>query len=229
MAAPARPRDAHDRLVKRVYSRKVAFAVELRRVLPPELLAHLDLRTLAHYSTERTNERLQGRISDICYTADFIDSSSERRRPAYFPLEHYSTPPNLFPLRALACATEILHEHVADHPYTTVLPLVASIVLTQFPARNTPIQLSSILDMPPRLRDLFPSPIEVRAYADDLSGSVLADPYGDPATLAHRSVPIPASIRQRIMATRNEHQLQQWFDRAFTATTAEHVVDDLDP
>lgn len=182
MAAPRRPRDAHDRMVKRTFSRKVAFAIELRRVLPADLLAHVDLETLARYATERTDERLRGRISDLCFTADVVDG--ERRSPAFFPLEHYSIPAPLFPLRVIACATELWHEHIADHPGSTTLPLIAPIVFTQPPARNTPIQLSTILDIPPLVRGRVPGPIEIRAYADDLSGSVLDDPYGDPATLA---------------------------------------------
>jgi hypothetical protein len=182
MAASPRPRDVHDRLVKRVFSRKAAFAVELRRVLPLELLTHLDLRTLAKRSTERTTERLRGRISDLCFTADLADA--ERRRPVYFPLEHHSTPAGLLPLRAVTCATELWHEHLADHPRTTVFPLVVPIVLTQPLARHTPTQLSTILDVPLHVREAFPSPIEVKVVADDLSGSVLDDPEGDPATLA---------------------------------------------
>jgi Putative transposase, YhgA-like len=182
MAASRRPRDAHDRLSKRVFGRKRAFAVELRRVLPKELLAHLDPSTLRRYSTEQTDERLRGRISDLCFTADLVDG--EQRRQAYFPLEHHSTFAGLLPLRAITCAAGLWHEHLADHPKTRVLPLVVPIVFTQPPARNTPTQLSEILDVPPRVLEVFPSPIEVKVYADDLSGSVLDDPEADPATLA---------------------------------------------
>lgn len=182
MAAPARPRDVHDRLVKRVYSRKAAFAVELRRVLPPALLAHVDLRTLAKHATERIDGRLRGRISDLCFTADSI--GRERGRPVYFPLEHYSTPATSFPLRATACASELWYDYLADHPRATVFPLVAPIVFLQPPARNTPTELSMVLGGPPRGGGLFTSPIEVRAYVDDFSGSVLDDPEADPVTLA---------------------------------------------
>jgi predicted transposase YdaD len=183
MASSARPRDVHDRLIKRVFGRQRAFAVVLRRVLPPELLAHLDLGTLTRCSTERTDERLRGRISDLCFTADLIDG--ERRRPVYFPLEHHSTMERLFPLRAVTCATELWHEHLADHPAAIALPLVVPILLTQPAARHTPTQLSAVLDVPPSLRDHFPSPIEARVFADDLSGSVLGDPVADPVTLAN--------------------------------------------
>lgn len=169
-------------MVKRTFSRKAAFAIELRRVLPAELLAHVDLETLARHATERTDERLRGRLSDLCFSADLVDG--ELRTPAFFPLEHCSTLAPLFPLRAVACATELWHEHIADHPRATSLPLVVPILFTQPPARNTPVQLSAILDVPALVRARVPGPIEIRAYVDDLSGSVLDDPYGDPATLA---------------------------------------------
>jgi hypothetical protein len=182
MAASTEPRDVHDRLVKRVYGRKRAFAVELRHVLPRELLDFLELRTLRKHSTELINERLRGRFSDLCFTADLVDA--ERRRPVYFPLEHHSTFAGWLPLRAVACATELWHEHLADHPEANVFPLVVPIVLTQPSSRNTPTQLSEILDVPPHLRAVFSSPIEAKVYADDLSGSVLGDPEADAVTLA---------------------------------------------
>lgn len=182
MAARARPRDVHDRLVKRVFSRKAAFAVELRRVLPASLLGHVDLRSLARYATERTDERLRGRMADLCFTAGSLEH--ERRGPIYFPLEHYSTPSKLFPLRALECASELWHEHLADHPHAMLLPLVAPVVLLQPPAFATPTRLSTVLDVPDPLRDPWLGPIELRAYVDDLSGSVLDDPEADAATLA---------------------------------------------
>lgn len=182
MAAPRRPRNAHDRLIKRVYGRTRAFAVELRHVLPQPLLAHLDLRTLRRYATEQIDDRLRGRLSDLCFTAKLL--AADRPRPVYFPLEHYSTFTGLLPLRAIACANEIWHEHLADHPAATLFPLVVPIAFTQPAAWNTPTQLSTILDVPPDILAFFPSPIEAKIYADDLSGSVLDDPEADPTTLA---------------------------------------------
>lgn len=181
MAARARPRNAHDRLVKRAFSRKAAFAVELRRVLPEELLEHLDLRSLAKHSTERTDDRLRGRISDLCFTAGFV---GESRLPAYFPLEHHSTFAGLLPLRAINTASEIWNEHIAEHPNAKVLPLIAPILFTQPAARHTPVQLSQILDVPHLVGAHMLPPFEVRMFTDDLSGSVLDDPCADPATLA---------------------------------------------
>ena len=79
---------------------------------------------------------------------------------------------------------EIWHEHLSDHPEIKRIPLIVPIVFTQPAARNTPTLLSEILDVPPHLRAVFPSPIEVKVLVDDLSGSVLDDPEADPVTLA---------------------------------------------
>jgi hypothetical protein len=182
MADAREPRDAHDRLVKHVFTRKDAFAVELRRVLPPKLLAHLDWASLERRSTERTDERLRGRISDLCFSIDYVDG--EQRWPLLLPLEHHSTFAGHLPLRVVVCAGEIWYEHLRDNPKVTTFPVIVPILLAQHPARNTPTQLSSILDYPPSLRELLPIPIEATIYVDDLSGSVLDDPYAEPATLA---------------------------------------------
>jgi hypothetical protein len=206
MAAPSGPRDVHDRLIKRVYGRKQAFAVGLRRALPRPLLDRLDLRTLRRHSTEITDERLRGRISDLCFTAKLVDG--RRRHTVYFPLEHCSTFAGLLPLRAVSCATELWHEHLGDDPRATMLPLVVPIVLTQPRAWSTPTQLSAILDVPPDLHEVFPAPVEAKVYADDLSGSVLDDPVADRFTLARLELAraflyahhVPASLTKERLA-----------------------------
>lgn len=182
MADPHEPRDAHDRFIKHVFGRKEAFAVELRRVLPPKLLARLDWASLERRSTERTDAWLRGRMSDLCFSIDYVDG--EQRWPLLFPLEHYSTFTGHLPLRVVATAGEIWYEHLRDNPKATTFPVIVPLLIAQHPARNTPTQLSSILDYPPSLRELLPIPIEAVVYADDLSGSVLDDPYADPVTLA---------------------------------------------
>jgi hypothetical protein len=90
----------------------------------------------------------------------------------------------LFPLRAINSASEIWNEHVADHPNTRVIPLIAPILFTQHAARNTPVRLSQILDVPPLFGAHSFPPFEVRVFTDDLSGSVLDDPHADRGTLA---------------------------------------------
>lgn len=333
MAEPAEPRDVHDRLIKYAFSRKEAFAVELRHVLPPKLLVHLDWTSLAKRSTEHTDERFRGRISDLHYSIDYVDG--DQRWPLHFPVEHQSTFAGYLPVRVVVCAGDIWLEHLRDHPNATSFPVILPILLAQHPARNTPTRLSAVLDFPPSLNEILPSPIEAVIYADDLSGSVLDDPLADPATLAlveltraflhayknpssltearlatlaplfdvllsqeeplassdvnalwkyvlhafeagspvriliekaihgrpremyttiadsliaegeakgraaglseailraleHRAVPVSVSVRERVSSTRDEHQLQQWFDRALSAASADEIFEGLE-
>src|SRR5690606_25678326 len=64
------------------------------------------------------------------------------------------------------------------------LPFVLPVVLAQRPAWTMPRRLSEILDVPPELRDVLGTPIELELIVDDLSGSVLADPHADHGTKA---------------------------------------------
>jgi hypothetical protein len=41
----------------------------------------------------------------------------------------------------------------------------------------------------------------------------------------HRALPIPEPIRERVLATRDERQLQRWFDRAFNVTSADELFE----
>ena len=56
--------------------------------------------------------------------------------------------------------------------------------MRQHPARNTPTRLSDVLQLPEHLRGTFGAPFETTLYVDDLRGSVLDDPAGDPGHLA---------------------------------------------
>lgn len=182
MVGPTEPRDVHDRLIKHVYARKEAFAVELRHVLPVRLLARLDWESLERRSTELTDERLRGRIPDLHFSIDYIEDA--QRWPLHLPVEHHSKHARWFPLRSIVCAGEIWLEYLRDHPKATTLPVILPFFIGQHPARNTPTRLSSILGCPPGMRKILPSPIEAIAVVDDLSGSVLDDPGADPAIVA---------------------------------------------
>lgn len=88
-------------MIEHVYARKEAFAVELRLVLPPPLLAHLDWASLERRSTERTDERLRGRISDLHFSIDYV----------------------------IVCAGEIWLEHLRDNPKATTFPVILPIFI----------------------------------------------------------------------------------------------------
>lgn len=91
-------------------------------------------------------------------------------------IEHQSSPDSRMPWRAMVYSGELWDQYVRDHPWRRRgLPFILLVLLTQRPARNTPVRLSTILDVSPRLRRLLGTPIEVKLHADDFSGSVLED------------------------------------------------------
>jgi hypothetical protein len=64
------------------------------------------------------------------------------------------------------------------------LPCILPLLLTQHPARTTPVQLSTILDVPARLRCVIGTPIELTLHVDDFAGSILGDRKAPRATRA---------------------------------------------
>lgn len=185
MVAPAEPRDAHDRLFKVSFGTPEAMAVLLRRMLPPELLAHLDMRSLRPGPTERTSACLGGRSSDLAFTIDYVEDGA--RYEILLPVEHQSNPDLGAPLRFLVTSGDLWSGYIKAHPSTLTsgrLPVILPLLFTQHPARATPTRLSMILDVPPSLREGMRLPIELDAFVDDFSGSVLDDPVADRVTLA---------------------------------------------
>jgi predicted transposase YdaD len=181
--AKAKHIKAHDSIVRNVFGRRRTFAVLVHRLLPPDLLAYVDFRSLRSGPTVRTNDELGTRSSDLCFTVDLVHR--RRRYPLHLPLEHQSNLARWMPWRAHVYVGDLWRGHIKDHPgrpYT--LPFVLPILLAQHPARHTPCRLTSILAMPRELRDLLGTPVELSMLVDDLSGSVLDQPNADPATLA---------------------------------------------
>ena len=43
--------------------------------------------------------------------------------------------------------------------------------------------------------------------------------------LAHREVPVSAAVRKRVLAVRDELELQRWLERALTVTAAEALFE----
>lgn len=185
MVGSAGPHDAHDRLFKYYFAPPEAMAVLLRRMLPADLLDHLDTSTLRPTPTERTSSRLGGRSSDLGFTIDYVEDGA--RYEALFLVEHQSNLDLGAPLRFLVTGGDLWHDHIKASPSKLSsgrLPIIFPLLFTQQPARTTPTRLSMILDVPPSLRELVRMPIEVDAFVDDFSGSVLDDPVADRLVLA---------------------------------------------
>jgi len=158
-------------------------AIVLRRVLPAKVLARLDLRSLRAVRTVHTNARLRNREPDLCFRVNALHAG--QRIAIYLVVEHRSTCEPRMPWRALLYAGEEWDRYVREHPRRRrKLPFILPILLAQHPARNTPTQLSAILDVPPGLRRVLGAPFEVVMYVDDFSGSVLGDRKASPAVRA---------------------------------------------
>jgi Putative transposase, YhgA-like len=174
MPGAARIHRCHDALVRHAFSRPEAIAIVLRRVLPPELLPHVDFRSLRPASTTHTSDWLLRCESDLHFIVDVFDA--EARVPVHLPIEHQSTPGLRLPKRAHAYIGEIWDEYIREHPEDrNTLPFMLPILLTQYPARNTPTRLSDLLPVPPSLRGLLGTPVELTVLVDDFSGSVMDD------------------------------------------------------
>lgn len=174
----------HDRLVRRMFARPAAAAVLLRRVLPRDLQAHLNLARIHVESTAWVGPRLRQGYSDLVYAIEVRGSS----RPVivFAAVEHQSSSPHLLPLRMVRYIGWLWDRVVASKgPRVQRIPLVLPIVMVQCPSKwNGPNRLSDCFDIPPSLKNAIRPPMELELWIDDLGESVLDDPVADPITLA---------------------------------------------
>jgi Putative transposase, YhgA-like len=174
MSDDARAPNCHDALVHNVFGRSEALAPVLRRLLPRDVLPHVDFSSLRSAPTKQTNEWLRGRRCDLHAIVDFIDGNL--RMPVHLLIEHQSTPEARMPKRAHGYVGGFWDEYINDHPEDEdTVPFVLPILFTQYPARNTPTRLSDIQALSPRLRSLLGTPVELTMLVDDFSGSIMDD------------------------------------------------------
>ena len=173
---------AHDALVRYVYSRPEAMAIELRHVLDPALHRLIDFDSIAPLPTANSNERLGTRIADLRFSVDLIDG--DIRVPLLLALEHQSTLQKLLVYRVLESMSNMWSHLLATQPKRTMMPAILPIVLLQHPARKTPRTLTNRLSLTPTLQQRLGLNVELELLVDDLSGSVLDDPLARPGPLA---------------------------------------------
>jgi predicted transposase YdaD len=164
----------HDHLFRYVFCQPKAIAMVLRRALPKAVLQVLDLGSLRYVPSVHINPRLRRREPDLCFTVDALDEG--RRVTIYLVIEHQSRRDGRLPWRSLVYMGETWGRYIQDHPKRRGrIPFMVAVLLTQHPARTTPTRLSSILDVPPRLRQVLGTPVELVVHASDFSGSLLRD------------------------------------------------------
>jgi hypothetical protein len=121
------PDNPHDALFRKTFSNPEHAAAELRAVLPPALLAKLDLSTLQLASGSYVDEELASSQSDLLFSVQI----QGRAALLYVVFEHQSTVDGLMPFRILKYVVKILDRHLAEHggaqgalPLPVVIPVV---------------------------------------------------------------------------------------------------------
>lgn len=160
----------HDALVKAAFSRPENAIGALRAVLPPELLAKLDLTTLKRSARDTyVDDATLGHLfSDLVYEVQCAD------RPAlvcFVLYEHQSTEDPLLIVRIGSYVTGVWRSWLADHPGARRVPAVIPVVLYHGPKPwSAPTSLAEVIDLEPgdlaAMGDHVPS---LRFVLDDLS------------------------------------------------------------
>ena len=164
----------HDGLVKHTFTNPEAAAVELRQVLPAALCSRLDRETLEVESSSFTSSTLKPRHSDILYSIGL--RGSQHRISIYVALEHQSTPDAKMAARFMVYLGRFYERYLRKNSDRDTVPMVIPVLLYQGPDGWTlPQRLSEVLDVPPDLLEVFPSPIELTFAVDDLGQSVLGE------------------------------------------------------
>ncbi len=151
----------HDALFKATFSQVERAAEELRHVLPPGLLARIDLSSLSLEAGSFIDEALRERHTDLLYSLR-LDGRDAR---IYLLFEHQSTPDSWMPLRLLRYMLRIWESCVADG--ATLLPVVIPVVLHHGDAGwRAPTRFEALFDLPPEAAEFTP---HFRFVLDDLA------------------------------------------------------------
>jgi predicted transposase/invertase (TIGR01784 family) len=116
----------HDALFKAAFSQPDIARSELAALLPPAVLAHLDLATLEVAPGSFVNRYLGASHTDLLYT---LRTSTGESAFVYVVFEHQSSFDPRMPFRFLRYMTEIWERWLRDHPTSNSLPLLFPILL----------------------------------------------------------------------------------------------------
>lgn len=157
----------HDALFRYVFSQPEHAAAELRAVLPPTLVAHLDWTSLELQPASFVDERLGERQADLLFSVR-CDG-----RPAfvYVLLEHQSTSDPLMAFRVLRYVVRIWDAFLGEHPDSVRLPAVLPVVVHHSKQGwSAATDLCSLLDLDTQSLSLVaPYVPQFRFVLDDLS------------------------------------------------------------
>jgi hypothetical protein len=151
---PTRPRSGrkqpggaptpHDSVFRRIFTVPANAASQLRAVLPPGIMARLDLARLAPVPGSFVDEALRWRHSDVLFTAPLDGQDAF----VYVLVEHQSSNDPLMAFRVLRYVTRIWDQYEREHPKTRRLPAVIPLVVYQGDDQWTsPVQLLDVIDL----------------------------------------------------------------------------------
>lgn len=120
----------HDALVRGIFGEPRFMAEELRTVLPSELLATLQLDSLAPVDGSFIDEALRETSADLLFSVGLRGAGSGL---VHVLFEHQSTPDERMPLRLLRYQARIWERHSAEHPGDPRLPPIVTVLLFQGP------------------------------------------------------------------------------------------------
>jgi hypothetical protein len=139
----------HDALFKAAFGQPDIARSELEHVLPPEVLVHLDLATLAVTPGSFVDEELRHAHTDLLYA---VRTNDDRDALVYVLFEHQSSFDELMPFRFLRYMVRVWERWLRDHAPAAKLPLVLPVLLHHGPEgwRAAP-ELAAMLDASPAL------------------------------------------------------------------------------
>ena len=146
-------RTPHDALFKLTFKEIENIVGELRAVLPPELLAQLDLDTLELVPASFIDEELSSRHSDLLYKVKIKFEGSDAL--LFVLLEHQSTVDSMMPYRILRYMVLIWDHWLAqgENKNAKTLPPIFPVVLHHGEGGwNAAVDLSELYAIPTTLR-----------------------------------------------------------------------------
>jgi predicted transposase/invertase (TIGR01784 family) len=164
----------HDALFKAAFGRPDIARGELALVLPPEVVAHLDLATLSVAPGSFVDDELRHAHSDLLYA---VRTRDDRAALVYVLFEHQSTVDRHMPFRFLRYMVRIWERWIRDHPSPVALPLVLPVLLHHGDDRwQAAPELATMLDASPALLEATrPFQPHFRIVLDDLSALSLEE------------------------------------------------------
>lgn len=164
----------HDALFRGIFGQPEHMAAELRAVLPPEVLAQLDLATLAPLPTTFVDAALSERHADLLFEVALRGGGHTL---VYVLVEHQSSRDPWMLLRLLGYELRIWEQWRREHPERGKLPAIVPIVVHHGEAEWTvPLCFEELLDLDELQRDVLgPHLVSFAAIVDDLTAQEPAD------------------------------------------------------